>query len=100
MERDRDETLRRASAGGGGMSAHAECKCHCGKSFTARVADVKRGWAKSCSKRCAAIARERKLDRFGYRGGARKSFGVAAINGEEAGFEAIESCWDGHKEVF
>lgn len=41
--------------------------CHCGKTFTAKKADVKRGWAKCCSKSCAAIARERKLDRNGYR---------------------------------
>ena len=33
-------------------------KCHCGKAYNARNADLKRGWAKSCSKRCAAIKRE------------------------------------------
>ena len=41
--------------------------CPCGKTFTARKADIKRGWAKCCSKSCAAIAREKKLDRNGYR---------------------------------
>ncbi|NOV24185.1 hypothetical protein E5S69_11745 [Cupriavidus necator] len=42
------------------MSATCECKCKvCGVMFTARVADRKRGWAKCCGKRCAAIKRER-----------------------------------------
>ena len=32
-----------------------ECNCiNCGKPFQAREADRKRGWAKSCSKACAA----------------------------------------------
>ncbi len=33
-------------------------KCHCGTNYQARVADLKRGWALSCSKRCAAIKRD------------------------------------------
>lgn len=32
--------------------------CPCGGEYVARVADLKRGWATSCSKRCAAIKRE------------------------------------------
>jgi hypothetical protein len=32
--------------------------CHCGKPYTARVADLKRGWGMSCSRRCASIRRE------------------------------------------
>lgn len=32
--------------------------CHCGTEYSARNADLKRGWAKSCSKRCASIRRE------------------------------------------
>ena len=28
-------------------------KCKCGKVFNAKPADVRRGWAKSCSKSCA-----------------------------------------------
>ena len=35
------------------MPATQEVTCKCGKVFTARVADVRRGWAKSCSKSCA-----------------------------------------------
>ena len=41
-------------------------KPDCGKSFSAKVADRKRGWARFCSKSCAAWAREKKLDRNGY----------------------------------
>lgn len=32
--------------------------CHCGNEYSAREADLKRGWALSCSKRCAAIRRD------------------------------------------
>jgi len=32
--------------------------CHCGSEYNARIADLKRGWAKSCSKSCAAIKRD------------------------------------------
>lgn len=31
--------------------------CRCGTVYEARTADIKRGWGKSCSKRCAAIKR-------------------------------------------
>jgi hypothetical protein len=43
-----------------------EYACHCGKMFIAKVADRKRGWARSCSKSCAANKRERELDRNQY----------------------------------
>ena len=33
-------------------------RCHCGTEYQARTADIKRGWALSCSKRCASIRRE------------------------------------------
>lgn len=32
--------------------------CFCGATYTPRVADIERGWGKSCSKRCAAIKRK------------------------------------------
>ena len=35
-----------------------EMQCQCGEKYTAKVADLKRGWAQSCSKRCASIKRE------------------------------------------
>lgn len=33
-------------------------KCFCGNEYVAKKADLKRGWAKSCSKSCAATRRE------------------------------------------
>ena len=37
-----------------------QCKClDCGNEFTARVADRKRGWAKCCSKSCAASLKDK-----------------------------------------
>ncbi|MGL5488839.1 MAG: hypothetical protein ACRDC6_21500 [Shewanella sp.] len=38
--------------------AKIEMQCHCGEKYMARVADLNRGWARSCSKRCASIRRE------------------------------------------
>lgn len=32
--------------------------CFCGAEYEARLADLKRGWALTCSKRCASIRRE------------------------------------------
>ena len=36
------------------MPSMIQRQCDCGGTFMARTADVKRGWAKSCSKSCAA----------------------------------------------
>ena len=37
-----------------------ECKCRvCKQPFMARVVDRERGWARTCSKSCAATLRER-----------------------------------------
>ncbi len=33
-------------------------RCFCVETYKARLADIARGWAKTCSKRCAAIKRE------------------------------------------
>ena len=51
-----------------------ERTCWCGKKFQAREADVRRGWAKACSKAHAAHAREKKLDRFGFQRGESGTF--------------------------
>lgn len=51
------------------MSQRADCRCevagqtvelicHCGCKYTARIADINRGWGLSCSKSCAAIKRD------------------------------------------
>jgi hypothetical protein len=44
--------------------ARVEQTCHCGKKFTARKADVDRGWAKCCSKSCAATKSNRETGKF------------------------------------
>ena len=42
-----------------------ECKCAvCGEKFMARVADRNRGWAKCCSKSCAATLNNRKTGNY------------------------------------
>ena len=38
--------------------------CECGKVFEARPADIKRGWAKSCSKSCAARQTNKKTGNY------------------------------------
>lgn len=44
---------------------NVQCKCkNCQAEFTAKVADRKRGWAKCCSKACAAQLREHKTGAF------------------------------------
>lgn len=40
------------------MNVDRQCKC-CNSTFKARSADVNRGWALFCSKRCKAIEQER-----------------------------------------
>ena len=35
-----------------------ELICHCGNKYSPRLSDLKRGWAMSCSKRCASIKRD------------------------------------------
>jgi hypothetical protein len=39
-------------------------KCACGREFKAKAEDVRRGWAKSCSKSCAALLREKKTGNY------------------------------------
>ena len=79
-----------------------EVACKCGTMFTARMADRKRGWAKSCSKSCAA----KKRDNSAYfkmkrrQRDAEEFGGMPQYNnrGEYEGFvrTSIEP-WDDHK---
>lgn len=39
------------------------CKT-CGEKFMARTADVKRGWAKFCTKSCKAVFQEKKTGQY------------------------------------
>jgi len=51
--------------------AKVDCQCkNCGIPFTARKADRARGWARFCSKSCAAIFKDR-----AYHGRYRGSYG-------------------------
>lgn len=45
------------------MNVDRKCEC-CRTPFTARAADVKRGWAKYCSKRCKAIKQEARTGQY------------------------------------
>lgn len=53
----------------------------CGNAFSAKVADRKRGWAKACSKSCAAKLREKKLDRLGLQRGNPGTAGSRGAGG-------------------
>lgn len=44
--------------------AKTEVKCRCGTTFLARVADVKRGWGKFCSKSCKAKEQEKRTGQY------------------------------------
>lgn len=75
----------------------------CGKEKSGvRPADIKRGWAKTCSKSCAARLRERRLDRNGIHGAPkanrRSSEGLNFITLEYE--EEPDQCWDAHKGRF
>ena len=90
-----------------------EVECNCGKTFTARVADRKRGWAKSCSKSCAAKRRDNSKYFKGVRryhganvsrkrreADAREFGGIPQYksNGDYDGFVRTEiEGWDDHK---
>lgn len=49
-----------------GATCEQTCKT-CRKPFIARVADVKRGWAKFCSKSCKAIKQEARTGQYANR---------------------------------
>lgn len=49
--------------------------CFCGMPYVARVADIKRGWAKTCSKSCAAVKREYKRPNARHMDGSAVKFG-------------------------
>ena len=78
------------------MPSTAVYKCQCGKDFTARTADRKRGWARFCSKRCKAIEQESRTHQ--YRDFIqRKEYSESQ---SDAGLDGLEDGWDGHKNAF
>ncbi|MDN7179086.1 hypothetical protein M0D69_13895 [Caballeronia sp. SEWSISQ10-4 2] len=60
------------------MASTVERKCQwCKEPFTARTADVKRGWARFCSKSCKASTQEK-------RNGQHRAF-MRTLNAEQDG---------------
>lgn len=74
------------------------CNCiSCGKEFSARIADRKRGWARSCSKSCAATASNAKTGKFQkfLRGGLSNQ----GSHGDDSQImDELEMGWDAHKD--
>lgn len=72
--------------------------------YEARQADLKRGWAKCCSKSCAASHKLRNNPSHGYlHGGAdreRMSEDEIRERDHQAAMSDAEAGWDGHKGTF
>ena len=63
LNRDKSTPITRAADSKATQKPRGQKKsmrCHCGQVYDARVADLKRGWALSCSKSCAAIRKKYK----------------------------------------
>jgi hypothetical protein len=66
--------------------AKQEVKCaSCNQPFMVRVADIKRGWGKFCSKSCKAIKQEQRTGQYG-----------AMLSASRVDFDDDPS-WDSHK---
>ena len=51
-------------------------QCNCGVIYSARLADIVRGWGKTCSKRCAAIKRKHNTPNATNLDGSNVSWGT------------------------
>lgn len=74
------------------MTVERKCK-NCGAAFTARKADVKRGWGLFHSKSCKASYQERRTHQYA-------GLKIRNRDDHDVGMEAVESGWDSHKGVF
>lgn len=63
IAKDHGVTQVKAKPVSSGATQEVNCKC-CGKPFIARVADLKRGWGKFCSKSCKAKKQESETGHF------------------------------------
>lgn len=73
-----------------GAKQQVKCKC-CRQPFMARVADVKRGWGKFCSKSCKASWQERRTGQYAaFQERQRNNLFV----------EPEDPSWDAHKSTF
>jgi len=97
--------------------ASVEMQCHCGEIYSARSADLKRGWGYSCDKSCAAKRRDfglpkaKRIDGLKTKQVNKKPSGYrpndVRIHDPEIERERIhnqalsdiELGWDGHKEA-
>ena len=87
-----------------GHGRSAKCvnrTCKCGKEFIARLADVKRGWGNSCSKRCAALFRTKtNTINTTKQIKIKKSIRQRAQDILDGDWDDFDPSWDAHKECF
>lgn len=69
-----------------------KCQC-CGVKFTARKADVARGWGLFCSKRCKAIKQEARTGQYA-------SLARDDRTEFERDMDGVEVGWEAHKDVY
>ncbi len=72
--------------------AKKQVKCRCGAVFLARVADIKRGWGKYCSKSCKAKEQEERTGQYAshlYRQERRDEWNEAAIMNDAYPFGSL-----------
>lgn len=72
-----------------------EQKCHCGKKYMAREADIKRGWGKSYSKACAAKKRTRREQSGNYRIASASAKYQKRLDNKS--FDDADPSWDAQK---
>lgn len=58
LARSKRKRVQRKAPTAPARGVKVNMRCHCGKHYQARKADILRNWGLSCSKRCAAIRRE------------------------------------------
>lgn len=73
------------------MAVERTCEC-CKRTFTARAADVARGWARFCSRRCEAIKQEQ---RTGANAAFRERQSRRDWDHDNA---SADQGWDSHKD--
>lgn len=86
--------------------------CHCGEEYSAREADLKRGWGYSCSKSCAALRRDfgkpkaKRVDGIKTKQTQRSPDGYRPNDPRQGERDieyaniANEEGWDGHKNAW
>jgi hypothetical protein len=67
-------------------TVRVKCACGCGATFTARVADRKRGWARFATKSCKARHQERRTGQHAAFLDRSRREGFYDSNGEYVGF--------------